>query len=191
MFKMKKKNEFITTISITIAIVLIIFFALWLLTNYWFEIPSTANEFGDSFGMTNTLFSALAFAFLIVTAQMQKKELELQRKELSETKLELKRSADAQNNTTRAMDIQAHILAKQALLSSYQSMYSVNMNIGSNNEKSPFNKEILIEEAKKYKMDMEILIEEIEQDMELFRDPFKQEKREDYRKIAKQFMQEQ
>jgi hypothetical protein len=55
-------------------------------TFYWYQKPRTANEFGDSFGMANALFSALAFAFLIVTAIMQRKELELQRAELSETR---------------------------------------------------------------------------------------------------------
>jgi len=54
-----------------------------------------ASKLGDAFGAANALFSALAFAFIIYTALMQRKELELQRNELRETKKEISRSAQA------------------------------------------------------------------------------------------------
>ena len=47
---------------------------------------------------------------------------------MSETKQELKRSADSQKETVRALSIQVSIAAKQALLSSYRSMYDIELN---------------------------------------------------------------
>lgn len=49
-------------------------------------------EYGDMFGAVNSLFSGLAFAAFIVTLLMQKQELE-------DNRLELKRSADAQKKS--------------------------------------------------------------------------------------------
>ena len=62
----------------------------------WWE-PDGAGEFGDGLGALNSLFSGLAFAILIFTVALQKKELELQREELALTRLELQKSAKAQN----------------------------------------------------------------------------------------------
>ena len=49
-----------------------------------------SGQFGDQFGALNALFSALAFAGLIYTIFIQKKELELQRDELRLTREEMK-----------------------------------------------------------------------------------------------------
>ncbi|WP_131811097.1 hypothetical protein [Aequorivita soesokkakensis] len=46
--------------------------------------------FGDKFGAVNALFSALAFAGIIFTIFLQRKELKLQRQELVETRSEFK-----------------------------------------------------------------------------------------------------
>ncbi|MEQ9220940.1 MAG: hypothetical protein RLO17_22995 [Cyclobacteriaceae bacterium] len=74
---------------------------------------------GDSFGMVNALFSALAFALLIYTALMQKEELKLQRKELKDNRKELKRSADAHRELVKLTTAQLELttkLNKQILL---------------------------------------------------------------------------
>ncbi|MEP0986013.1 hypothetical protein [Ekhidna sp.] len=55
-----------------------------------FQNPGTI---GDSFGMVNALFSALAFSFLIYTSLLQTEELRLQRKELKENRRALEKSA--------------------------------------------------------------------------------------------------
>lgn len=60
---------------------------------HWFDKP---DQIGDSFGIANALFSALAFAFLIYTSLLQTEELRLQRKEITDNRQELTRSADAQ-----------------------------------------------------------------------------------------------
>jgi hypothetical protein len=70
----------------------------------WITIPQIAvnpessfsNESKNPFEVVNSLFSGLAFALLIYTALMQRKELSLQRRELRLTREELKKSAKAQ-----------------------------------------------------------------------------------------------
>lgn len=57
--------------------------------------------FGDMFGGLNALFSALAFAALIYTADLQRKELECQRKELKQTREAMEASAAAQTRIRR------------------------------------------------------------------------------------------
>jgi len=62
------------------------------------------NEFGDTAGWINGLFSALAFAGVIYAIFMQRDELELQREELKETRKELsaqKEEFKTQNDTLR------------------------------------------------------------------------------------------
>ena len=58
------------------------------------------------FGVVNSLFSGLAFAGLIYTIILQRKELALQRKELILTRNELMRSAEAQEESGKALTAQ-------------------------------------------------------------------------------------
>lgn len=95
---------------------------IWL-GNIWLNIYLFENAhnnyaawFGDSFGGINTLFSGLAFAGIIYTILLQKKELRLQREELKETRKELKRSADAQEKAEAAFKKQTELMNKSALL---------------------------------------------------------------------------
>jgi len=172
-----KKTNFWLWIIIAIILVLIIFIGLWLLNRYWHELPSTAAEFGDSFGMANTIFSALAFAFLIVTALMQRKELELQRKELSETKQELKKSAAAQEASQKALSSQVSILSKQALLTSYQSMFNANSELAVIPAVHKTAKSDALKKAKEYYGKMALIVKEIEEEKKYYHDPFAEDKK--------------
>lgn len=59
-----------------------------LIIYYSFNDSSDRGTFGDMFGAINALFSGLALFGVIVTILIQQKELHLQRKELTETRLE-------------------------------------------------------------------------------------------------------
>ena len=65
---------------------------VWALTLFLLLLPESEKrgQFGDMFGAVNALFSGFAFAGLIITLILQKKELGLQRDELEETRKELK-----------------------------------------------------------------------------------------------------
>lgn len=97
---LKKYRDF--RILIWLGIGCFIVFGLFLLlTNVIFCNP---NEFGDSAGATNGLFSALAFAGVIYAIFLQKDELSLQRQELKNTRKEIagqKREFQMQNKTLK------------------------------------------------------------------------------------------
>ena len=82
-----EEKEKIIKIGTIISLVVI---ALWALTFFLFFYPDPARQgqFGDMFGAVNALFSGLAFAGLILTLILQKKELSLQRDELEQTRNE-------------------------------------------------------------------------------------------------------
>lgn len=76
-------------------------------------------QFGDMFGAVNALFSAAAFAVLIYSMWLQRTELRLQREELQETRAELTRSADAQEEARAALIKAIHaqtLIAVRAIL---------------------------------------------------------------------------
>lgn len=70
---------------------------------------SKSSAFADTFGTVNSLFSGLALAAIIYTIYLQKIELALQRKELEYTRLELTRTADAQEKTVFMMNEQLRL----------------------------------------------------------------------------------
>ncbi len=81
-----------------------------------------AAAFGDIAG---AVFSAFAFAGLIVTALMQREELSLQRKELRETRAELKRTADAQEAAEKALQAQVTASQNAARLNAYTVLINI------------------------------------------------------------------
>ena len=110
---------------------LIAVFVIW--TASIFIIPFCYPElkdralFGDSFGVINSLFSGLAFAGIIFTIILQRKELSLQRQELKETRMELSRSATAQEKSEKQQKRQSEnlkITAKLNALSTLVGYYS-------------------------------------------------------------------
>jgi hypothetical protein len=76
---------------------------------------------GDSFGGINALFSGLAFAGIIYTILLQKKELTQQRQELVDTRVELRRAADAQERSERAFLKQIEMMNLSARLNALNS----------------------------------------------------------------------
>ncbi len=89
------------------------------------DFGARAGAFGDIAG---ALFSALAFALLIVTALMQREELSLQREELRETREELKRTADAQEASERALQAQVEAAVKTARLNALAALLNSSVN---------------------------------------------------------------
>lgn len=79
--------------------------------------------YGDMFGMTNALFSGLAFAGIIVTILMQRKELQLQRLDLELTREELKKSTKAQENISKLNALSAKLVGYNNLMEHYQKIY--------------------------------------------------------------------
>lgn len=69
-----------------IVIVLVLWIGSWVGIIYGFDEWETCGQFGDMFGAINSLFSGLAFAGAIIAIYLQSQELNLQRKELEQTR---------------------------------------------------------------------------------------------------------
>ena len=71
-------------VCVTLICVAYGFLCIWLLND------QNRSSFGDMFGALSALFTGLAFALMIITLKMQRKELEYQRQELIQTRNEIK-----------------------------------------------------------------------------------------------------
>lgn len=86
---------------------------------------NSLGPFGDTYGALNTLFSGLAFAVLILSLFLQRKELEAQRIELEAQRQEIKESntiAEAQRKITEQ---QATLIEQQIKDANVQSFYQL------------------------------------------------------------------
>ena len=84
----------------------------------WRDLHSAA-EFANTFGVVNALFAALAFGGVIWAIRLQTKELELQRLEIEETRDELRRSADAQDQSQQMHFLAALLAARNNVAQGY------------------------------------------------------------------------
>ena len=121
------KNGKDNNITITHLITLMsVIFGIWLISIgvvYWvFTGLENRAQFGDSFGMINSLFSGLAFAGIIYTILLQRKELALQRNELELTRKELERSASAQVESQKELARQSANLKQTAVLNALSTL---------------------------------------------------------------------
>lgn len=83
--------------------------------------------FGDLFGAINALFSGLAFAALIYTILLQRKEINQNKEEIVLNRKELSKSVKAQQATSKALISQAeqtHLTAKINAMNSLMSYYN-------------------------------------------------------------------
>ena len=116
-----------------VAVVVAGWFISWALITWKLGNPGQPGAFGDMFGAVNALFSGLAFAGVIVAILMQREELSLQRKVLVETRRELARSAEAQEEQVKVMRRQSETLRVTAELNARTSMmvaYATGGNVG-------------------------------------------------------------
>lgn len=86
-----------------IAVVVIIWVVSTVLILFGLDNWADRGTFGDLFGAINSLFSGLAFAGLIYNIVLQKQDLELQRNEIALNRNELTKTANAQQNSQRAL----------------------------------------------------------------------------------------
>lgn len=83
---------------IAAVVILLVILSLWAISWWWVDTyvkslnenvtssEVTRGSFGDKFGAVNSLFSGLAFAGVIFTILLQRRELEIQRNEVEETR---------------------------------------------------------------------------------------------------------
>jgi hypothetical protein len=121
----------ILVVSIWIVSTIIILFSL----DDW----SDRGTFGDLFGAVNALFSGLAFAGLIYTIFLQKQDLKLQRNEIALNRIELKKTAKAQQHSEKALVDQVEqmkISAKLNALNTLINYYNIQIDNPNNSEEN-------------------------------------------------------
>jgi uncharacterized membrane protein len=100
--------------------------AIWLVSifiiPFFYSELTKRGSFGDSFGVINSLFSGLAFAGIIYTILLQRKELKLQREELELTRKELAKSAEAQIASQRELVKQSLNMKRTAELNALSTL---------------------------------------------------------------------
>ena len=67
------------------------------------------NEFGDTFGFVNSLFSGLALAGVVIAVLLQSEELHLQRNELEDTREQLRLSAESQQKQSESLFLATYL----------------------------------------------------------------------------------
>ena len=136
MKKTSNSNDEIKITKKTLIIVVVVSLALVVglcLINFFLLINLDIKEieaYGNILGPVNALFSGLAFSGIIITILFQNKELSLQRRELVITRDELKRSANEQENSEKALNRQAEnlkISAKLTALNTLVNYYTENI----------------------------------------------------------------
>jgi hypothetical protein len=100
---LEKRKSRIGLLTILIILVVIIWALSGLFIIYAMDNWSDRGTFGDLFGAVNGLFSGLAFAGLIYTIVLQKRDLQMQRDEIRMNRTELKKSAKAQVKSEKAL----------------------------------------------------------------------------------------
>ncbi len=111
-----------TPLYISGVIILFIIVVTPVIIYFSFDSWTDRGTFGDLFGIVNALFSGLAFAGIIYTILLQRSELKLQRQELTETRIELKRSADAQEKSEKAFIKQIDAMNQTAKINGLNSI---------------------------------------------------------------------
>ncbi len=86
-------------------------------------------QFGDQFGAITALFNGLAFLGLIFTIYQQHIELGLQREELAQTRNELRKAADAQEASQKALKEQVLAQRDSAVIAAMDTLIRLNRDI--------------------------------------------------------------
>lgn len=121
------KETLVLPIGLVIVVILI-WAGTWFGVFHYLPAPDDwqkRGQFGDLFGAANALFSGLAFAGIIYTIYLQRKEIALQRKELKTSRDILIKSAEAQEISASALNEQTKLAVISAKLNVLNSSLSV------------------------------------------------------------------
>lgn len=132
----KKETNFIWPIVIALLLCLGIWSGGMFLTHWYaikyFHVQKDANSpalFGDSFGAVNALISAFAFAGVIVSMYLQRKDLEMQRESIDIQREELQQNTKELELQRREFEIQNKTMRLQRFENTFFNMLSLQQEI--------------------------------------------------------------
>ena len=105
-------------VTLGLFVVFVVFLSIWL-QSHEYDVGTTG-QFGDSFGPLTSLFTGLAFAGVVVS-------LILQRRELQASLTELRQSVAAQQEIAEASKQQLEVLARQGQGAAHERLYHHNL----------------------------------------------------------------
>jgi hypothetical protein len=134
-----KETNFIWPIAIAILLCIGIWSGGMLLTHWYainyFSVPKEANSpalFGDSFGAVNALISAFAFAGVIVSMYLQRKDLEMQRESIDIQRDELQQNTKELELQRKEFENQNKTMRLQRFENTFFNMLSLQQEITNN-----------------------------------------------------------
>lgn len=110
----------VLVVGILIGIVPWVAFLIW--PEWAKQFPVEAGLWGDSFGFVNALLSALAFAGILVTLWMQRRELQLQREEMQLNRVEMKATREEHQRMAEAQEASENRLFLAAYMNALESL---------------------------------------------------------------------
>ncbi|GGI57815.1 hypothetical protein [Winogradskyella haliclonae] len=161
--KSNKRDIWIYIVAIFTVIFIIV---TWIITYRLLkDLPNEERgTLGDMFGTLNTLFSGLAFAGIIFTILLQRKELSLQREELKETRRELARSAEAQEKSQIALNKQSKYTLNASRINALSTLIE-NCNSIISNDRNSYNRDAAKKDKKDFINQMYEIIQEMKNEL--------------------------
>jgi len=120
-----EKKTSLNWLWFSLIVIFIVWFLFAIILFYSIKNWSISGQYGDSFGLLNTLFSGFAFCGIIFTVYLQKNELEFQRLELVATRNELRKSAISQEKSSKSLELQGKSLVLSSKLNGLNSALSL------------------------------------------------------------------
>ncbi|MFE4709501.1 hypothetical protein ACFRAM_01395 [Paenibacillus sp. NPDC056722] len=108
---------------IWLIVTVVLLWVINLFTGIWLK--DDGGTFGDMFGAVNALFSGLAFAGLIFTIMLQRKDLALQYRTLELQLKEMKEQSDSSKETTNQLERQQQLTSYQLIQSNVNNLISI------------------------------------------------------------------
>lgn len=123
-------------VFIVVLIMLVIWIDLGIFARDLFPAIEQAGQFGDMFGFSNSLFSGLALAGVVIAIWFQREEIKIQREELELNRKEMKEQTkqfEAQKEEMAAqaeyMRAQSNILRRQRIQDSFFNLLKIHYDI--------------------------------------------------------------
>ncbi|OMC72997.1 hypothetical protein BK121_08795 [Paenibacillus odorifer] len=92
----------------------------------WYDTGGDRGTFGDMFGAVNALFSGLAFAGLIFTIHLQRKDLAIQFKTLESQLTEMETQSKAAEETAKQLERQQQLINYQQIQNTVNNFIEIN-----------------------------------------------------------------
>lgn len=126
--EVNKKNTYKPMIWL-VSIVVVLWIGNMIFGLFGYDSNDSRGTFGDMFGAVNALFSGLAFAGLIFTISLQRKDLAIQFRTLESQLAEMETQSKAAEETAKQLESQQQLINLQMLQSTVNNLINIKSNM--------------------------------------------------------------